>query len=725
MKKKMINKVLTSMLVAAMLVPVSAFTALADEATGADASGTEVADSFKESMKAGGTITLTGDINIIAKDINIPSNVAVTLDLAGYTITGGNNSQDNINLSPYAELTVKDSSASKSGKIVSSTGSNNGLIDIDAGDFVLESGTIYSESNTAITVYDNYVEGSTIDNGGGTVTINGGSVESGYRAIQNSNGLGGHTLITVNGGSVIGGEYGIYSTYTGTPANHDVTINGGTVNSIVINSSIYALDNGIRPKLILGDSVAVGGDTGLSVTFGVHTTGLGDYTINQLFEVVSTTYEAGEVDGIYTLVKTQAAYVAERKAALVIERAKFTNTDYDNEGVEKLDTIVDKANEDMSKATTKDEVDTIFDEACEEMKTVEKAPVVTLPDEDSTTPNVENVYVYFDGGHLVNQVVEIEKGSTVAEYKFAEIDGYTFMGWYTEAGEKFDFSTVISSSVTLYAKFVVNDIQEEIDKAMDSVKDIDVTKELTEDDINTVTGAAYSLVGIINTSEQDVRSDDTIIANITKMEELLKVALKDTFKITASLPEVADDVVAEDKLPEKGVEVSGLLLATYMSYGFTNQELSMKVEQKASVDGSLVLHIQPQITSDEYTGAIPNTSLLSPVTFKLYLPEAFEGNVARITHVFSDASKGSEVLECPVLVDAQGAKYTNVTVNEFSEFQVTGINVETGVTTTPSTSTSTTTTSPKTGDSANVTFWFALAIMSVLSVCTVMKRRKA
>ena len=74
-----------------------------------------------------------------------------------------------------------------------------------------------------------------------------------------------------------------------------------------------------------------------------------------------------------------------------------------------------------------------------------------------TEQPVETYQVTFDsmGGSAVNAVT-VQAGGTITAPTAPVRSGYTFDGWYTYDGTRFDFRTSIRSSFTLYAHWVVN-----------------------------------------------------------------------------------------------------------------------------------------------------------------------------------------------------------------------------------------------------------------------------
>lgn len=63
---------------------------------------------------------------------------------------------------------------------------------------------------------------------------------------------------------------------------------------------------------------------------------------------------------------------------------------------------------------------------------------------------IYNVTFINNGSETIKHVV-INK--QVSELAVNEIDGYTFLGWYTDSDNKFDFNTPIVEDITLYAKY--------------------------------------------------------------------------------------------------------------------------------------------------------------------------------------------------------------------------------------------------------------------------------
>ncbi len=131
------------------------------------------------------------DINSIIK---ILAGQEIVLDLNGYTVDGVEKVR--IAIMSYGDLTIKDSSAEKTGTIKAGIGTAGNAIDICAGTFVFESGNIYSKNNAIL-----------IDEQAATVTIKGGKITA-EPATNNSAAFyissTSETVLNIEGGEMVG-----------------------------------------------------------------------------------------------------------------------------------------------------------------------------------------------------------------------------------------------------------------------------------------------------------------------------------------------------------------------------------------------------------------------------------------------------------------------------------------------------------------------------------------
>lgn len=171
----------------------------------------------------GQTVTLINDVDLTTgSNLEVYKWLDIVLDMNGHSIKGANADHKNICVS--GKLTLKDSKENSTGKIYAETPYQEGvydkpLVQVDNdGEFVMESGHINSvpagNRQFVIGAYTN-----------GKVTINGGTIESGWYAINGSIDEDQNTTITINGGTLVStSDYAISHPQSGT-----LTINSGAV----------------------------------------------------------------------------------------------------------------------------------------------------------------------------------------------------------------------------------------------------------------------------------------------------------------------------------------------------------------------------------------------------------------------------------------------------------------------------------------------------------------
>ena len=214
---------------------------------------------------AGQTVTVLNDVDMTT-DGNLTVNVGkdIVLDMNGHSIKGAN--ADDKNILVKGKLTLKDSKENSTGKIYAETPYQYGVYDKplvyvgSKGEFVMESGHIYSvipkktadNGQFGIGAYDN-----------STVTINGGTVESGWYAIA-GNGSGVQTTaITINGGTLVStSDYAIYHPQFGTLTINDGAVVYGAAGAIAMKRGNLVVNGGTLTSKGIGDTGNWGDGTG-------------------------------------------------------------------------------------------------------------------------------------------------------------------------------------------------------------------------------------------------------------------------------------------------------------------------------------------------------------------------------------------------------------------------------------------------------------------------------
>lgn len=218
-----------------------------------------------DAATAGQTVKVINDVDMTT-DGNLTVKVGkdIVLDMNGHSIKGAN--ADYKNILVWGKLTLKDSKENSTGKIYAETPYQYGVYDKplvyvgSKGEFVMESGHIYSvipektadNGQFGIGAYDN-----------STVTINGGTIESGWYAIA-GNGSGVQTTaITINGGTLVStSDYAIYHPQFGTLTINDGAVVYGAAGAIAMKRGNLVVNGGTMTSKGIGDTGNWGDGTG-------------------------------------------------------------------------------------------------------------------------------------------------------------------------------------------------------------------------------------------------------------------------------------------------------------------------------------------------------------------------------------------------------------------------------------------------------------------------------
>lgn len=168
-----------------------------------------------DAAKAGQTVTLINDVDLTTgSNLEVHKWLNIVLDMNGHSIKGANADHKNICVSGI--LTLKDSKENSTGKIYAETPYQDGVYDKplvevnNGGEFVMESGHI----NSVPAGNHQFVIGAYYNS---KVIINGGTIESGWYAINGSNDEDQSPTITINGGTLVStSSYAISHPQSGT-----------------------------------------------------------------------------------------------------------------------------------------------------------------------------------------------------------------------------------------------------------------------------------------------------------------------------------------------------------------------------------------------------------------------------------------------------------------------------------------------------------------------------
>ena len=218
-----------------------------------------------DAATAGQTVTVLNDVDMITDgNLTVNEGKDIVLDMNGHSIKGAN--ADYKNILVWGKLTLKDSKENSTGKIYAETPYQYGVYDKplvyvgSKGEFVMESGHIYSvipektadNGQFGIGAYDN-----------SKVTINGGTIESGWYAIA-GNGSGVQTTaITINGGTLVStSDYAIYHPQCGTLTINDGAVVYGAAGAIAMKRGNLVVNGGTMTSKGIGDTGNWGDGTG-------------------------------------------------------------------------------------------------------------------------------------------------------------------------------------------------------------------------------------------------------------------------------------------------------------------------------------------------------------------------------------------------------------------------------------------------------------------------------
>lgn len=269
-----------------------------------------------DAAKAGQTVTLINDVDLTTgSNLEVHKWLDIVLDMNGHSIKGANADHKNICVS--GKLTLMDSKENSTGKIYAEIPYQVGvydkpLVQVDNnGAFVMESGHINSvpagDRQFVIGAY-NY----------STVTINGGTIESGWYAINGSNDEYQNTNITINGGTLVStSSYAISHPQSGT-----LTINSGAV--------VYGAGGAIdmkRGNLVVKGGIMTSKGKGNTGKWG-EGTGVPDKAALNFcapYGNVTATIKGGTITAAGDAVLTDDQPIADRTVALAIEGGKYSS----------------------------------------------------------------------------------------------------------------------------------------------------------------------------------------------------------------------------------------------------------------------------------------------------------------------------------------------------------------------------------------------------------------
>lgn len=206
-------------------------------------------------------VTLINDVDLTTDDeLEVGKLQNIVLDMNGHSIKGANADYKNICVS--GKLTLKDSKENSTGKIYAETPYQDGVYDKplvevkNGGEFVMESGHISSVPAGN----HQFVIGAYYDS---KVIINGGTIESGWYAINGSNDEYQSPTITINGGTLVStSSYAISHPQSGTLTIDNRAVVYGAGGAIDMKRGNLVVKGGIMTSKGKGNTGKWGEGTG-------------------------------------------------------------------------------------------------------------------------------------------------------------------------------------------------------------------------------------------------------------------------------------------------------------------------------------------------------------------------------------------------------------------------------------------------------------------------------
>lgn len=269
-----------------------------------------------DAATGGQTVTLINDVDLTTgSNLEVHKWLDIVLDMNGHSIKGANADYKNICVS--GKLTLKDSKENSTGKIYAETPDQDGVYDKplvevnNGGEFVMESGHINSvpagNSQTAIGAYYN-----------SKVIINGGTIESGWYAINGSIDEDQNTTITINGGTLVStSSYAISHPQSGT-----LTIDNGAV--------VYGAGGAIdmkRGNLVVNGGIMTSKGKGNTGKWGEGTGDPDKAALNfcKPYGNVTATIKGGTITAAGDAVLTDDQPIAGKTVTLAIEGGTYSS----------------------------------------------------------------------------------------------------------------------------------------------------------------------------------------------------------------------------------------------------------------------------------------------------------------------------------------------------------------------------------------------------------------
>lgn len=541
------------------LTPATAMAAEGDVAQVGDTTYSTIADAIADAQD-GDTITLLGNVT---ENVVIPDGSAVTIDLAGYTITNTDDlasSTGAITVEAGGNLTLVDTSADGTGTVDCVKHACAALVTEAGSTVTVEGGTLTRSAEASTGTSDSggnswyavYNQGTLTFNGGtvtnegyysslvcnfGTLTINDGTFSNHFIAIKNDERSGAVGQLYITGGTINSDDQALQNwgvaeisggtlngkvvawAYTDIAGDSMVTISDDAViNGDVL--SVNYMDSDVVPEVIITGGTVTG-----SINKGTHDGSAGIKISEPGYSGAEITISGGTFsespasafldEGVgYTEAEDGTFSVVAVVITVEVEEGFTVNVNDDNMDVTE-DMVLREVSLNVDGYTLSVDEDDLkaVNDALAAKETGEYKVTVYATKDGATEPSATaEVTVNLESLYVVTLITNIpgddpitiltSSGASLESFDDPTYDGWVFAGWFTDEDltNSYDVTQPITNDLTLYAGWLPADATGE-EPPVDGGDDVTTPGDSSTDDAN----------GGTTGNSSDATDDDTLV----------------------------------------------------------------------------------------------------------------------------------------------------------------------------------------------------------------------
>lgn len=278
-----------------------------------------------------------------------------------------------------------------------------------------------------------------------------------------------------------------------------------------------------------------------------------------------------------------------------------------------------------------------------------------------------------DGTNVDDTTITLKLGGTIVNNTSNSIDVIFNKETITVfAGVSYTAEIDVESEVEDVIEDTLSDVQDLID---DVISGETVSDEDLADNKENIVSSAADIVS--NFDPEIVQLSESVMESLIYLDIILEAATTNSGDLVIDTHDVDTSAVpADEAIPsnQNTSAESGLALAVAPDLEANPGETVyayLAIEQLATDDDTdLAFNITPmkQIGSSD-AEVIPNSDILVPVTFKIYLNDSFDGVTVTIKHIADDGT--TTIIEDVAVESDDNGKYIQLTLEHFSVIEVT------------------------------------------------------